>query len=118
MNPRNRSTNSDPVRPVWARATDVLILLLALAAVYVAAFGGTTAGTVFSMSTQWRTLLGLIVVCGLPSIRDPSPGHGYRRDGNMRTGAEPIGILHGQRDLLRFGPRKIVKRVIKARRLT
>ena len=52
MNPRNRSINSDPVRPVWARAADVLILLLALAAVYVTVFGGTTAGTVFSMSTQ------------------------------------------------------------------
>ena len=52
MNPRNHSTNLDPVRPVWARATDVLILLLALAAVYVTVFGGTTTGTVFSMSTQ------------------------------------------------------------------
>ena len=65
MNPRNRSTNSDPVRPVWARAADVLTLLLALVAVYVAVFGGITVGSVLSMSTPWRALLGLTIIGGL-----------------------------------------------------
>ena len=65
MNPMNRSSDADPALPVWARAADVLTLLLALAAVYVTVFGGIRVGSVFSMSTPWRALLGLTIVCGL-----------------------------------------------------
>ena len=54
-----------PVLPMWARAADVLTLLLALVAVYVTVFGGITIGSVFSMSTPWRALLGLTVIGGL-----------------------------------------------------
>ena len=61
----NRSSDSDPTLPVWARVADVLTLVLALAALYVAVFGGIRVGSVFSMSTPWRALLGLTIICGL-----------------------------------------------------
>ena len=65
MRPMNRSSDSDPSLPVWARVADVLTLVLALAALYVAVFGGIRVGSVFSMSTPWRALLGLTIICGL-----------------------------------------------------
>ena len=40
--------------PGWARAADGLTVVLALAASYVAAFGGIRIGSLFSMSTPWR----------------------------------------------------------------
>ena len=51
--------------PVWVRIADALTVALLLAALYVAVFGGVRIGTVFSMSSPWRALLGLAVVCGL-----------------------------------------------------
>ena len=51
--------------PGWARAADGLTVVLALAASYVAAFGGIRIGSLFSMSTPWRALIALAVVCGL-----------------------------------------------------
>ena len=51
--------------PVWARCADALTVLLALAALRVVLLGGVRIGTVFSMSTPWRALLGLLVICGL-----------------------------------------------------
>ena len=51
--------------PVWVQIADALTVALLLAALYVAVFGGIRIGTVFSMSTPWRALLGLTVVCGL-----------------------------------------------------
>ena len=61
----NRPIDSNPVLPVWVRVADALTFLLALAALRVAVFGGIQIGTVFSMSTPWRALCGLIVICGL-----------------------------------------------------
>ncbi len=55
----------EPPLPAWARAADGLALLLAAAALSSAVFGAITIGTQFSMSTPWRALFGLIVVCGL-----------------------------------------------------
>ena len=51
--------------PLWARAADALTFVLAAAAAYVTAFGGVRVGDVFSMSTPWRALAGLVVVGGL-----------------------------------------------------
>ena len=61
----NRPTDSNPVLPVWVRLSDALTLLLALAALHVAVFGGIRIGSLFSMSTPWRALCGLIIICGL-----------------------------------------------------
>ena len=61
----NRSSASDSVLPGWARAADGLTVVLALAALYVTVFGGIRIGAVFSMSTPWRALGGLIIICGL-----------------------------------------------------
>ena len=65
MNPMKRSSDATPVLPAWAGVADVLTLLFALAAVYVAVFGGIRVGSVFSMSTPWRALIGLTIICGL-----------------------------------------------------
>ena len=62
MNPMNRSSDADPALPAWARWADVLTLLFALAAVYVAVFGGIRVGSAFSMSTPWRALIGLTII--------------------------------------------------------
>ena len=61
----NRSNDSGPALPGWARAADGLTVVLALMALYVAVFGGIRIGEVFSMSSPWRALVGLAVVCGL-----------------------------------------------------
>ena len=61
----NRPSRSEPPLPVWARVADGLALLLAAAALSSGVFGGIRIETLFSMSTPWRALLGLIVICGL-----------------------------------------------------
>ena len=61
----NRSSASDSVLPGWARAADGLTVVLALAALYVTVFGGIRIGAVFSISTPWRALIALTIVCGL-----------------------------------------------------
>ncbi len=61
----NRPIDSHPVLPAWVRVVDALTILLALAALRVAVFGGIRIGALFSMSTPWRALGGLIVICGL-----------------------------------------------------
>ena len=57
----------------WARAADGLTVALAVAALYVAAFGGIRIGSLFSMSTPWRALIALALVCGLRHcfVRNP-----------------------------------------------
>ena len=61
----SRRTYSDAVLPAWARCADALTVLLALAVLRVIVLGGVRIGTVFSMSTPWRALLALLVICGL-----------------------------------------------------
>ena len=61
----NRSSASDSLLPGWARAADGLTVVLALAVLYVIVFGGIRIGAVFSMSTPWRALIALTVICGL-----------------------------------------------------
>ena len=51
--------------PVWAQIGDGLTLLLAVAALRVAILGGIRIGTFFSMSTPWRALVGLVIICGV-----------------------------------------------------
>lgn len=61
-----RTLSSDiAVLPFWARCADALTVLLAVAALRVVLLGGVRIGTVFSMSTPWRALLALLVICGL-----------------------------------------------------
>ena len=55
----------DAALPGWARGADALTVLLALAALRVLVLGGVRIGTVFSMSTPWRALLALLVICGV-----------------------------------------------------
>ena len=62
---RPHASSPNPGLPVWVRIADALTVVLLLAALYVAVFGGIRIGTVFSMSTPWRALFGLIVICGL-----------------------------------------------------
>ena len=67
---------SGPRLPAWARIADALTVAFLLAALYVAVFGGVRIGSVFSMSTPWRALLGLTVICGLRHYLIPtSPLH-------------------------------------------
>ena len=61
----NRSQDSASGLPGWARAADVLTVVLILTAAYVTLFGGIRIGTVFSMSTPWRALGGLVVIVAL-----------------------------------------------------
>ncbi len=63
--------------PLWARIADGLTLLLAIAALRVALLGGIRIGTVFSMSTPWRALIALTLICGLRHylIRTPPLHH-------------------------------------------
>ena len=63
---------SEPSLPAWARIADALTVALLLAALYVAVFGGVRIGGVFSMSTPWRALLALTVICGLRHYLIPS----------------------------------------------
>lgn len=60
--------------PSWARAADGLTVVLAVAALYVAAFGAIRLGSLFSMSTPWRALIVLAFVCGLRHyfVRNPA----------------------------------------------
>ncbi|MCE2515090.1 MAG: sulfatase-like hydrolase/transferase [Acidobacteria bacterium] len=51
--------------PGWARGADILTVLLALAVLRVVVLGGVRIGTVFSMSTPWRALFALLVICGV-----------------------------------------------------
>ena len=51
--------------PAWARIADALTVVLLLAALYVAVFGGVRIGAAFSMSTPWRALIGLVVISSL-----------------------------------------------------
>ena len=60
-----RSSDANPALPAWAGVADVLTLLFALAAGYVAVFGGIRVGSAFSMSTPWRALIGLTIIGGL-----------------------------------------------------
>lgn len=67
---------SGPHLPVWARIADALTVALLLAALYVAVFGGVRIGNVFSMSTPWRAVLAMTVVCALRHYLAPaSPLH-------------------------------------------
>ena len=61
MNPMKRSSDANPALPAWAGVADGLTLLFALAAGYVAVFGGIRVGSAFSMSTPWRALIGLTI---------------------------------------------------------
>ena len=61
----NPPVSSQPALPLWARIADGLVVVLALAALYVTVFGGIRIGSVFSMSTPWRALIGLTIICGL-----------------------------------------------------
>ena len=61
----SRSSNSGPALPAWARAADGLTVVLALLATYVIVVGGIRIGDLFSMSTPWRALVGLTIICGL-----------------------------------------------------
>ena len=69
----NRSSASDSVLPGWARAADGLTVVLALAALYVTVFGGIRIGALFSMSTPWRALIALTVICGVRHYLVPEP---------------------------------------------
>ena len=61
----NRPIPANTTLPVWAHIADGLTLLLAIAAVRVVVLGGIRIGTIFSMSTPWRALIGLTIICGL-----------------------------------------------------
>ncbi len=61
----NQRGPSGPDLPLWARAADGLTLALGLLALYVGVFGGIRIGAIFSMSTPWRALSGLFVLCAL-----------------------------------------------------
>lgn len=61
----NQPGPPDPDLPLWARAADGLTVGLALTAIYVAVFGPLHIGTVFSTSTPWRALGGLVVICAV-----------------------------------------------------
>ena len=76
----NRSNDSGPALPGWARAADGLTVVLALMALQVIAFGGIRIGEVFSMSTPWRALIALALVCGVRHYLVPAPAI-YQRAG-------------------------------------
>ena len=59
------SNRSAPPLPVGARLADGLALLLAAAVLLWGVFGEIRIGPLFSMSTPWRAVFGLIVICGL-----------------------------------------------------
>ena len=84
-----QSHASDPTLPGWARAADGLTVVLAVAAASVAVFGGIRIG-VFSMSTPWRALVGLIIVCGLRHYLVPTPAIYHRVWGWLRPALRPI----------------------------
>ena len=84
-----QSNASDPVLPGWARAADGLTVVLAVAAASVAVFGGIRIGAVFSMSTPWRALVGLIIVCGLRHYLVPTPAIYHRVCGWLRPALRP-----------------------------
>ena len=61
----NGSNPASRTLPTLAHIADGLALLLAVAALRVAVFGGIRIGTAFSMSTPWRALAALAVICAL-----------------------------------------------------
>lgn len=61
----NSPTGAPAALPVWARAADVATVLLGLAVLNVAVFGGIRVEGLFSMSGPWRALAVLLAVCGL-----------------------------------------------------
>ena len=69
----NQSSASGSVLPGWARVADGLTVVLALAVSYVTVFGGIRMGDLFSMSTPWRALAGLVVICGVRHYLVPTP---------------------------------------------
>ena len=69
----NQSSASGSVLPGWARASDALTVVFALAASYVTVFGGIRIGALFSMSTPWRALIALAVICGVRHYIVPKP---------------------------------------------
>ena len=83
----NRPIDSNPVLPVWVRVADALTVLLALAALRVVVFGGIRIGTLFSMSTPWRALFGLIVICGLRHYLVRTPAIHQRVWSRLRSAA-------------------------------
>ena len=90
----NHPTDTAPALPLWARAADAVTVLLGLAACNIAVFGGIRVGTLFSMSSPWRAVFLLAVVCGLRHYQVRTPPlhrrvwHGLRggwRDEAIRT---------------------------------
>ena len=75
---------------LWARIADSLALLLALAAAYVGAFGGIRIGTLFSMSTPWRALTGLVILCGVRHFLVPTPPIHQRAWSSLRSAARQL----------------------------
>ena len=65
MSKVDRPEHTNTRLPVWAQIGDGLTLLLAVAALRVAILGGIRIGTFFSMSTPWRALVGLVIICGV-----------------------------------------------------
>ena len=61
----NRLEPTNTTLPSWARIADGLALLLASAALWVVLLGPVRIGTIFSMSTPWRALTVLTIICGL-----------------------------------------------------
>ena len=74
-----------PTLPGWARAADGLTVALAVAAAYVAVFGGIRLGAVFSMSTPWRAVVGLLVIGGLRHVLVPTPAISHRIWSGLRA---------------------------------
>ena len=80
---------NDPL-PRWARIADGLTLLLAVAAFRVAVFGGIRIGTVFSMSTPWRALIALTLICCLRHYLAPAPPLHHRIQSWIAPAVRPL----------------------------
>ena len=99
----NRSNDSGPALPGWARAADGLTVVLALMASYVIAFGGIRIGEVFSMSTPWRALIALTLICGVRHYLVPAPAI-YRSAGSRLRAVTPRPVYERVRSWLQFAP--------------
>lgn len=95
----NQSSNSGPALPGWARAADGLTVVLALMASYVIAFGGIRIGEVFSMSTPWRALIALTLICGVRHYLVPAPAI-YHRAGSWLGAVAPRPVYERVRSWL------------------
>ena len=87
-------SRSTPRLPAWARIADGLALMLAVAVLVSGVFGAVRIGTLFSMSTPWRALVGLLVVLGLRHglVRTHPLHHRVREwlsDARWRPGSPP-----------------------------